>query len=602
MKNNQIYGQGTDSVGDFTIAGSYEIQAFKGKLQFKKSYIGKHVVDYTGEITVSNINCTITGYWSIKQSLKDKFDMQLTLTPLAKERSVVIEKQSRQGATKVMLSYAACHSKLAKKIADGLNNAEIVAICPELNADIMIREAAQHAMAVVPLLSQAYEESEICQKVLNYIEKAGIPIVPVVAQDSYTLSGWVGVILAGALWIKITDANDFEQKLSELLVQLSRYKASKEEQSGNLVECYTALGYYVQNSTKHDMTFTMFAMVNGLIAGEGDDTVGAFIIHGKYKAQNKGDDFNVDFQKHYIGKHDVVYTGTTSHTETRIAIDGKWSIGSSSDSFHLELPRTPPSNRKAHVMLSYQWKSQALVKKVANMLKDRNISIWFDIAGDMQGNINAAMANGVENAAVVLSFATDAYSKSTNCQKELGYANQLGKEVIPVVLEPEKGFKQTWLGTIISKLNKVNLEDENQLNKKFDDLVARIKRILEEESKTDSAKSNEPEVTTKFEGGAVTGKYYQYNIGHDMNFKYFSLRKGRVAGQGDDDIGAFTMAGTYNESGKVNFTKQYIGKHSVNYKGTLKCDLNGGFRIEGEWLIGDAHDKFYLENVRTKGK
>ena len=125
-------------------------------------------------------------------------------------------------------------------------------------------------------------------------------------------------------------------------------------------------------------------------------------------------------------------------------------------------------------------------------------------------------------------------------------------------------------------------------------------QILKEESKTDSTKPSEPEVSTKFEGGAVTGKYYQYANGHDMKFEYFSLRKGRVAGQGDDEIGAFTMAGTYDESGQVNFIKQYIGKHSVNYKGTLKCDSTGGFRIEGEWNIGTSHDKFYLENASTK--
>lgn len=502
-----------------------------------------------------------------------------------------------------MISYAESDSKLANKIAEELNNAGIVAVCPQLDANVVIREAAQHALAVVVLLSQAYEKSDICKKVLNYIEKAEIPIVPVIVQEDYKLSGWIGVILAGALWIKMTESDDFPQKLTELKVQLSKYKTSGIQQNVNTLEYFTAFGYYVQNKAKHEMSFNMFAMVNGLIAGEGDDVIGAFIIYGKYNAINNSDNYKVEFRKHYIGKHDVIYTGTTSQSIAHIFIDGKWQINALSDIFHLELSKTQHSNRAiSHVMLSYQWASQPLVKKIARMLKDRNISIWFDIAGDMQGNINTAMADGVENAAVIISFATTAYSKSINCQKELGYATQLGKKIIPILLEPEQGYKNTWFGKIIDALNKVDLKDESQINKHFDDLISAINKILEEEKTTDTTSSEKPELETKFEGGAVTGKYYQYNDGHEMKFEFFSLRKGRVAGQGDDEIGAFTMAGVYNENGEVNFTKQYIGKHSVIYKGILKCDSNGGFRIEGEWKIGNAHDKFYLENVSTKYK
>jgi hypothetical protein len=44
-------------------------------------------------------------------------------------------------------------------------------------------------------------------------------------------------------------------------------------------------------------------------------------------------------------------------------------------------------NGGKHVMLSYNWNSQAIVSKIYKILKDENIPIWFDIQGDMKDNI-----------------------------------------------------------------------------------------------------------------------------------------------------------------------------------------------------------------------
>jgi hypothetical protein len=44
-------------------------------------------------------------------------------------------------------------------------------------------------------------------------------------------------------------------------------------------------------------------------------------------------------------------------------------------------------NGGKHVMLSYNWNSQVIVSKIYQILKDENISIWFDIQGDMKDNI-----------------------------------------------------------------------------------------------------------------------------------------------------------------------------------------------------------------------
>lgn len=43
-----------------------------------------------------------------------------------------------------------------------------------------------------------------------------------------------------------------------------------------------------------------------------------------------------------------------------------------------------------HVMLSYQWNDQALVKRVYDRLMEDGFPVWMDIEGGVSGNINDA--------------------------------------------------------------------------------------------------------------------------------------------------------------------------------------------------------------------
>ena len=53
-----------------------------------------------------------------------------------------------------------------------------------------------------------------------------------------------------------------------------------------------------------------------------------------------------------------------------------------------------------------------------------------DVKGGMSGNINAAMAEAVENAAVICPFMTEDYEKSESCELELNYAKDRRVQVI----------------------------------------------------------------------------------------------------------------------------------------------------------------------------
>ena len=101
---------------------------------------------------------------------------------------------------------------------------------------------------------------------------------------------------------------------------------------------------------------------------------------------------------------------------------------------------------------------------------------------------------------------------------------QLNKSIVPVLLENEKNFENTWLGMIIISLNKVNMQDESQLDYSVDILVQHINKALEEKQGGDS---HRPQVITRFEGGAVKGKYYQYGqafVKHELKGSVEVLR------------------------------------------------------------------------------
>src|SRR5436190_14856081 len=86
----------------------------------------------------------------------------------------------------------------------------------------------------------------------------------------------------------------------------------------------------------------------------------------------------------------------------------------------------------------------------------------------------------------------------------------------------------------------------------------------------------------RFPSGAWTGFFLQYWLPgrHPTNVS-LTWRRGEMTGRGRDWVGAYTVAGTYDlATGKCEWTKQYIGKHRVAYRG-----VNDGRGIWGVWEI-----------------
>ena len=68
------------------------------------------------------------------------------------------------------------------------------------------------------------------------------------------------------------------------------------------------------------------------------------------------------------------------------------------------------------------------------------------------------------------------------------------------------------------------------------------------------------------------------------------FKNGVMTGEGADGIGPFIISGNYSEqNGECAWVKQYVGRHSVDYKGYRE-----GKGIWGNWVIGAGKGGFHI--------
>src|SRR5262245_53550724 len=86
----------------------------------------------------------------------------------------------------------------------------------------------------------------------------------------------------------------------------------------------------------------------------------------------------------------------------------------------------------------------------------------------------------------------------------------------------------------------------------------------------------------RFPSGAWTGFFLQYWLpGRHQTDLCLTCRDGELAGTGRDWVGAYTVDGHYDPAtGRCEWIKKYLGKHSVAYRG-----VNDGRGSWGVWEI-----------------
>ena len=90
------------------------------------------------------------------------------------------------------------------------------------------------------------------------------------------------------------------------------------------------------------------------------------------------------------------------------------------------------------VFVSYnQASSKEIVFKLVDKLKtEENLKVWADENEmDVGDNLYDEMANGIRTCKLFLAFITKEYCESSNCRKEIEFANTINKKCVYVMLE-----------------------------------------------------------------------------------------------------------------------------------------------------------------------
>ena len=119
------------------------------------------------------------------------------------------------------------------------------------------------------------------------------------------------------------------------------------------------------------------------------------------------------------------------------------------------------------LFFSHDWKLDSMgrnnhkrVHAIVKKIQKYGYTTWFD-EEDMTGNIDAAMADGIEQADAVIVCITESYcnkinnaSRDTrirdNCLKEWTYAHARGKLMIPLIMEPNMLNTNNWPPGVLS--------------------------------------------------------------------------------------------------------------------------------------------------------
>ncbi|KAL4228744.1 hypothetical protein ACF0H5_011787 [Mactra antiquata] len=126
-----------------------------------------------------------------------------------------------------------------------------------------------------------------------------------------------------------------------------------------------------------------------------------------------------------------------------------------------------------HIMISYQWDSQAVMMKVKDRLRQAGYKVWMDIE-HMTGSTLEAMALAVEKSAVILVCMSQKYKDSPNCRTEAEYVYRLRKDFVPLRLQREY-IPDGWLGILVGTRLYFDIYEEDQLDIQIPRLVRELR-------------------------------------------------------------------------------------------------------------------------------
>ena len=77
-----------------------------------------------------------------------------------------------------------------------------------------------NAAVLVCFMTQKYQNSKNCALELKFAAQTGVPIVPVMMQEGFVASGWLGILTAGLLWTRLWTPSTFAEDIDSLVTQI----------------------------------------------------------------------------------------------------------------------------------------------------------------------------------------------------------------------------------------------------------------------------------------------------------------------------------------------------------------------------------------------
>ncbi|CAH8477566.1 unnamed protein product [Schistosoma turkestanicum] len=152
-----------------------------------------------------------------------------------------------------------------------------------------------------------------------------------------------------------------------------------------------------------------------------------------------------------------------------------------------------PHHLDGHIMISYSHCDKEIAFKIKESLENMEMKIWIDKDCMVQDvKILDAMANAIQNAAVVLILFSKPYQDSENTKAEAEYTRKLKKPAIFLRVEP-KFVPSGWLGFMIGESRYIDFSGKYPFDEKFEELCTTIHNVSRGSITVKQEKPKKPE-------------------------------------------------------------------------------------------------------------
>ena len=154
-------------------------------------------------------------------------------------------------------------------------------------------------------------------------------------------------------------------------------------------------------------------------------------------------------------------------------------------------------NFTKHVFISYCHKNKEIVYKVVDNLNLLNYKIWIDRKLNAGNKLYTEIEKGMTESHLIICFISKFYCNSEDCVKELSFAHENKKKILPIMLERETSNGVGFLVANILKFYAFKEPDtfEPWSNQHFEKLTQTIFEVFSQECTECSksiTKSNKP--------------------------------------------------------------------------------------------------------------